>query len=99
VQSGSTVDYAVVSPWHSPECSRDGARVAGDSPHGAEEGEGRMVKPFFVEAEREDVEGGLTASRSGRRCLVPVGMDRERGKSPIEGRRRCGMLWVGSGLL
>jgi hypothetical protein len=28
------------------------------------------------------------------RCSVPVEEDRERGKSSVEGWRRCGMLWV-----
>jgi hypothetical protein len=52
-----------------------------------------MAKPFLVEVEREDAEGGLAEKRSGRWWLVLVEMDGERGKSSIEGRRRCEMLW------
>jgi hypothetical protein len=48
-----------------------------------------MAKPFLVEVEREDAEGGLAEKRSGRWWLVLVEMDGKRGKSSIEGRRRC----------
>jgi hypothetical protein len=74
------------------ELNRDGARVAEDSLRGAEQGEGRIAKPFYVEAERKEAEGGLAAKWSGWWYLVLVEIDRERVKSSIEGRRRCGML-------
>jgi hypothetical protein len=50
------------------------------------------VRPFLVLARREEAEGGLTMMRRGRRRLVPVEGNGERGRSSGEGRMRCGML-------
>jgi hypothetical protein len=85
------MDYTVVHLCRSLEGGRVDARVA-------EEGEGRMGKPFLVE-ECEDAEGGVVAKRSGRWRLVPVGMDGEWGKSSIEGGGDAGCSGVRSRLI
>jgi hypothetical protein len=58
-----------------------------------------MARPFLASARSEEAEGGLTTMRRGRRRLVPVEGNGERGRSSGEESMRCGILRVSSGRL
>jgi hypothetical protein len=57
------------------------------------------VRPFLASVRREEVESGLVTMRRGRRCLVLVEGNGERGRRSGEGRMRCGILRGSSGRL